>query len=505
MKRRDFLLSSIAAGVSIPASEVIAALNALTTIPAEIAAVTGDGDSIALHRSTVTELAESLRGALLLPGNDGYDEARRVLNAGIDKHPALVVQPSGATDVRHAVDFAREHRLLLAVKCGGHSYSGKSTCDGGLQLDLSTLRHARVDPGARKAWIAGGCLLAELDRESMALGLVTTAGTVSHTGVGGLTLGGGFGRVARRFGLALDNVSAVDIVTADGALLRASAAENPDLFWGVRGGGGNFGVVTNFEFELHPMQRQVIAGELFYPIDRARDVLNVYSEFAALAPDELYCDCLLMGPSEGAGSPMAGFSLCYTGPAAGAEAALAPLAKLGKPIVDGVGPADYVRVQQSWDDSDPRNSGEYIKSGFVNEIPQDLVDEIVAGFEWDPGRNTMLYFQHSGGAIGRVPADATAFAHRASLANMMVMISWPLASDGSPHVAYLRRYWKTLERFTDGWYTNEISNEPQPVINSNYQVNFERLLAVKNRYDPENLFRLNANIRPTANRARAGA
>ncbi len=498
MKRRDFLLSSIAAGVSIPASEVIAALQAMTAVPDEIAAVTGDGQGVALDRKTVTELAESLRGALLLPGNDGYDTARRVLNAGIDKHPALIVQPSGATDVRHAVDFARAHRLLLAVKCGGHSYAGKSTCDGGLQIDLSTLRHARVDPNAKKAWIAGGSLLAELDRESMAFELVTTAGTVSHTGIGGLTLGGGFGRVARRFGLALDNVSAVDIVTADGQLRRASADENPDLFWGVRGGGGNFGVVTNFEFDLHPMQRQVVAGELFFPLDRARDVLGFYSEFAAVAPDELYCDCLLMAPAGGAGSPMAGLSLCYTGPAARADAVLAPLAKLGKPMVDTVGPADYVRVQQSWDDSDPRNSGEYLKSGFVDAIVQDLVDGIVDGFEPDPGRNTMLYFQHSGGAIGRVPADATAFAHRGSLANMMLMINWPLSTDGGPHVAYLRSCWQTLERFTDGWYTNEVSNEPQRDINSNYQGNFDRLLALKKRYDPENLFRLNANIRPTA-------
>ena len=243
MNRRNFLRSSIAAGVgaALPASQVYAAIQALSTPYSDIVGVSGGGDEVVMTQGAVQELSDSLRGNLLLPGNAGYDSARRLLNKSFDKYPALIVQPTGAADVQQAVNFARENDLLLAVKCGGHSHSGKSSCDGGMQVDLSTLRHVRADRTSRTALVAGGSLLGELDRETMALGLVTTAGTVSHTGVGGLTLGGGFGRVGRRFGLALDNVKAVDIVTADGQLRHASGDENEDLYWGVRGGGGNFG------------------------------------------------------------------------------------------------------------------------------------------------------------------------------------------------------------------------------------------------------------------------
>ncbi len=493
MDRRQFLGNAAAAGAlaAIPADRLLA----LTEISSDIRAVTGDGKDVVLLRAELTELADSLRGALLLPGDDGYDTARRVLNESIDRYPALVVQPNGVADIQHAVQFARDHELLLAVKCGGHSYGGKSTCERGMQIDLSSLRHVRVDPKARIAHVAGGSLLAGLDRESMAQGLVTTAGTVSHTGVGGLTLGGGFGRVARRFGLALDNLAGVDIVTADGRFLHASDDENPDLFWGVRGGGGNFGIVTSFQFRLHPMQRRVIGGNLVFPLGRARDVLNFYAEVSQTAPDDLYVDCALMAPASGDASAM--LNVCYSGSPGRADVVLAPFDRLGKPLANDVGPVDYVALQQSFDDSDPRNEGEYLKSGFVNELPPELVDNVVAGFEPDPGRTLMVFFQHSGGAIGRVPVDATAFAHRRSLANMIPMLAWSLDTDGAPHIEYLRSYWNTLEQFTDGWYTNEASDETQRVLNANYQGNYPRLLALKNKYDPGNLFRLNANIRPT--------
>ncbi len=298
MNRRDFCVSSVAAAVA-AALAGRSVMAAVTPIETDIQAVSGSGGKITLEKSGLEELRKSLRGALLLPGQPGYDEARRVLNASIDKHPALVVQPSGTADVRTAVSFARQHGLLLAVKCGGHSYGGKSTCEGGMQIDLSRMRGCRVDPVGRTARVVGGSLLGDLDHEAMALGLVTTAGTVSHTGVGGLTLGGGFGRLARRFGLTVDNLLSVDIVTADGRLLRASADENPDLFWGVRGGGGNFGVVTSFEFRLHPMARQVVGGDLTFPISRARELLDFYAEYAATAPDELYVDAGMAAPPGG--------------------------------------------------------------------------------------------------------------------------------------------------------------------------------------------------------------
>jgi FAD/FMN-containing dehydrogenase len=497
MDRRRFLRSSLAASVAaaLPTSQAIAALQALTQVSGDVRAVTGDRNEISLEKAAVQELADSLRGDLLLPGNPGYDDARRVLNASIDKHPALIVQPAVAADIQSAVAFASERKLLVAVKCGGHSYAGKSTCDDGLQIDLSSYRHCRVDPGSRTAYVAGGSLLGDLDHESMAHGLVTTAGTVSHTGVGGLTLGGGFGRLARRFGLALDNVKAVDIVTADGRFLHASDEENPDLYWGVRGGGGNFGVVTSFEFGLHPMQRTVVAGEMIWPLEKAREVLRFYADYAMNAPDELYCDAYMQATMTGEGNGI-GLHVCYSGPESKAASVLAPIKQLGDPALNTVAAVDYVAIQRSWDNTDPRNTGTYLKSGFINEFPQAVADALIDGFEPNPGRNTTVFFQHSGGAIGRVPVEATAFAHRKSQANMFAVVSWPLDTDSTPHIDYVRRYWQDLEAATDGYYTNEVASEPQAQVNKNYQGNFPRLLEVKKKYDPENLFRLNANIAP---------
>ncbi|HEX6850960.1 MAG TPA: FAD-binding oxidoreductase [Candidatus Polarisedimenticolaceae bacterium] len=494
MDRRDFFLSSLAAavGASLPYGRLLAALQPIAT---DLQAVTGAGTATVLEKSAVQALRDSLRGALILPGEPGYDEARRVLNASIDKHPALVVQPTGCADVRSAVTFAREHDLLLAVKCGGHSYAGKSTCEGGMQIDLSRFRGVRVDPLARTAYVAGGSLLGELDHEAMALGLVTTAGTVSHTGVGGLTLGAGFGRLARRFGLALDNVTGAEVVTADGKLLRVSAKENPDLFWAIRGGGGNFGVVTGFEFGLHPMERLVVGGDLVFPIVRARELLAAYAELSLAAPEELYLDAAISAPPGGKEGAFV-FHACWSGRAADAEKALAPLRKLGTPLKDTVKPVDYVALQRSWDRTDPRNDGEYLKSGFINDFPGALVDAIAGGFTPHADRATTVFFQHSGGAIGRVAPDATAFPHRKSRANMFAVVSWPMERDGAPHVAYVKEYWSRLEPFTDGYYTNEVADEPQRYVDANYQGNLPRLRALKKKYDPTNLFRLNANVRP---------
>ncbi|MDH5621104.1 MAG: FAD-binding oxidoreductase [Gammaproteobacteria bacterium] len=497
MDRRLFLQSAVAAGVlgTFSSRQALASrFAALSAISGDIAAVTGDRAELTLEQAALQELADSLRGNLLLPGNEAYEKARRVLNPGIDKRPALVVQPIGATDIRKAVEFASERNLLLAVKCGGHSYGGKSTCDGGMQIDLSTFRHARVDSKSRTAYVAGGSLLAELDRESMAFGLVTTAGTVSHTGVGGLTTAGGFGRVGRRFGLALDNVKGIDIVTADGALRHASADENPDLFWGVRGGGGNFGIVTSFEFALHPMQRTVVGGEVLFPFSKARDVMRVYRDYGSNAPDELYCDLMISSPMEGADG-LAGFHVCWSGDEGGAEKALAPIMAIGEPAMNNIHSRDYVEIQRSWDNTDPRTDAEYLKSGFVNEFSDALIDEIINGFEPLDGRSLMIYLQHSGGAIGRVPKSATAFAQRDSIANMLLVVGWPMLDDASSHVSYIRRYWDALEPMTDGYYSVDTDKESEAVRHGNYGDNFPRLREIKKKYDPANLFRLNANIK----------
>jgi FAD/FMN-containing dehydrogenase len=499
MNRRQFFRNSIATAVaaSLSSSVTYASwLQSLTEVSSAVNAVTGSGTQTTLEQAAVQELGDSLRGRLLLAGSEGYDQARRVMNASINKYPALIVQPTGAADVRNAVTFARERNLLLAVKCGGHSFPGKSTCDGGMMIDLSSLRSARVNAASKTAYIAGGSLLGELDHEAMSQGLVTTAGTVSHTGVGGLTLGGGFGRVARRFGLALDNVKAVDIVTADGQLRHASADENPDLYWAVRGGGGNFGVVTAFEFGLHPMQRQVIGGDVIFPLARARDVLKFYADFSMSAPEELYADLIMNSPP---GSPdgVVLIHVCYSGDAGKAEQVLAPLKKLGTPIADTIKPIDYVAIQRSGDNTDPRAQGEYLKSGFLSDIPDRLIDDIVDGFEPDPVRGTIIFFQHAGGAIGRVAADATAFPHRYAENSVFAAVTWPLEAGPDAAVSYLRKYWATLEPHTYGYYTNESADESHEVRDANYQGNFARLVQIKNQYDPTNLFRLNANIRPS--------
>ncbi len=499
MNRRHFLGSTLSAAVAAAVPNTAyanALLRSLTNVSSSIVGRSGDGTEVTIEKAALEELKSELRGRLLLAGNEGYDAARRVLNPSIDKHPALIVQPSGAADVATAVTFAQERGLLVAVKCGGHSFSGKSTCDGGIQIDLSTMRGARVDRENQRAHVAGGSLLGDLDHECMAQGLVTTAGTVSHTGVGGLSLGGGFGRLARKYGLTLDNIKSVDIVTADGMLRHASADENPDLFWGIRGGGGNFGIVTSFEFGLHEMNRTVIGGDVVFSPDRAKDVIRSYADFSQHAPDELSLDLIMAAPADGEPGAVV-IHAVYSGDHADADAALAPLAKFGKPLANTIGPIDYVELQKTWDNSDPRHGGDYLKSGFVTDISDAQINVVVDGFEADPERSTTFFYGHSGGAINRVDEDATAFPNRNAICSPFVSVSWNKGADPDPHVQYIRSYWSTIEAFTDGFYTNISDYETQANLNKNYRGNFNRLVDLKDRYDPGNLFRLNANVQPS--------
>jgi FAD/FMN-containing dehydrogenase len=498
MKRRDFVQSSLwaAAALSVPNFKPVYATARAGTV-ADVAAVTGDGREVMLRGADIRDLAAKLHGQLLLAGDRGYDDARHILNPSFDKHPALIVQPVDVPDIQAAVNFARANSLLVAVKCGGHSHSGQSTCDKGMQIDLSSFRSVRIDPAARRVWATGGSLLGQIDKETAPHELVTPLGTVSHTGVGGLTLGGGFGRVARKFGMAIDNVESVDIVTADGKLVHASSSENPELYWGARGGSGNFGVVTQFEFKLHPMKREVIAGSVMFPIAKARDVLTLWSEYAPVAPDELYVDPTLMQPP-GNGPGMAALQVCYCGPQADAEKALAPIRKLGTPLKDTIKTMEYVQVQRSGDSTDTRAIASYLKGGFVGKIPGELVNAMVDGFRGDPRRTTVLFFQHCGGAGARIADDATAFAHRYAIGNMMTVVAWPIGDkDPSPHIEAARTYWKTLEPFTRGFYVNDMAREvTAKAINENYRGNYQRLATLKAKYDPTNLFRLNANVTP---------
>ncbi len=500
MKRRSFIQSAIAAATVMPMRPLFAVK---LQGQSDVDAIALDGKEITLNGQAVSDLAARLRGQILLAGDHGYDDARRILNPSFDKHPALIVQVTGTADIRAAVEFAAEHQLLLAVKCGGHSASGKSTCDGGMMIDLSSFRSVRVDPVAQRAWVTGGSLLGALDHESMAYNLVTPMGTVSHTGVGGLVTGGGFGRLARRFGMSIDNLTGVQIVTADGSLLRANEEENPDLFWGVRGGGGNFGVVTSFEFRLHSMQRRVIGGRIFFPLDNARDVLNWCAENVATIPDEFAFDFRMdVLP----GKPgMVGFGVCYSGPENQADAVFAPIRRLGKPIIDTIQGIDYVDLQRSGDVVDDvrvraQAMASYLKSGFFSEISPGMIDALlnVVNGNSDPKRGIHVAWQQSGGVIARVPNTATAFAQREAIGNIIMTVLWPSSDDSRLHLKWSRETWPQIEPFTDGYYVNDgETNTNVSSVDSTYRENYPRLVQVKNRYDPHNLFRLNANVEPT--------
>jgi FAD/FMN-containing dehydrogenase len=500
MRRRTFLQSSAVAfaGLSLPQRPAFAtAFRVAPKRPVDVEAITGAGERVVLTSAALADLKARLRGGLLLAGDAGYDDARRILNPTFDKRPALIVQPTGVADIRAAVNFARENKgLLLAVKCGGHSASGQSTTDRGMQIDLSRFRDVRVDPIARRAWVTGGSLLGQVDHETMAYDLVTPMGTVSHTGAGGLVTGGGFGRVARRFGLSVDNLVSVNVVTADGQFRRASATENPDLFWGVRGGGGNFGIVTSFEFRLHPMQRRVIGGRLVYPIAKAREALTIFGEYGRTAPDDLDFGFAASYPPGGAPGVVV-IPICYSGPESGLERALAPIRKLGTPLADQIQAADYVAVQRSGDISDPRAEGSYLKSGFVSKITPDLITAMIDRLQGHPQRSTAVFCQLGGGAIGRVAPAATAFSQRDVLANMLCAVGWKYGDDATAHVDWIKKYWAPIEPMMHGFYVNDLETDhTAAAIRDNYRANHARLVTVKTKYDPTNLFRMNANVKP---------
>ncbi|HTU99384.1 MAG TPA: FAD-binding oxidoreductase [Luteitalea sp.] len=491
MHRRQFLQAAGAVGLFPLVSARLSGYSARAA--GDVDAVRGDGTAVTLPASALKDFAASMRGPMLLADSTGYDTARLVLNPAIDRRPALIVQPTGAADVRRAVSFAAAHQLLVAVKCGGHSFSGMSTCDRGMMIDLSNMRGVRVDATAKRAWVEGGSLLGLVDYETAAADLVTPLGTVSHTGVGGLTTGGGFGRLARKFGLAVDNVMSVDVVTADGKLRHADRDEEPNLYWGVRGGGGNFGVVTTFEFQLHPRPKQFVAGEMVFPIARARDLLRFYADFTPTAPDELYVDVVIAQPPQGRDG-VALFHVCYCGDQPDRD--LAALRKLGTPLADTVKATDYVAFQRSGDVKDPRAVGTYLKSGFTTGISEALITGILEGFKGDPGRSTAVFTQHAGGAIARPAVGDCAFPHRHAQHSLMHAVGWPMGTDGAPHMAYARKYWSTLEPLTSGFYVNEVNDESRAVLNANYRENFPKMVATKKQYDPTNLFRLNANVQP---------
>ena len=494
MKRRAFCKSAAAAlgAAAFPYAHVFAAVTAVT---ADVPAVAGDGRKILLRAADVEDFRAGLRGPFLMPGAAGYEEARKIFNGMFDRRPAMIARCLGAADAVRAVQFARAHELLVAVRGGGHSLSGQSVCDDGLMIDLSLMRGVRVDPVDRLARAGGGALLGDLDRETLPFGLVTTTGTVSHTGAGGLTLGGGFGRLARRFALTCDQLTSVDVVTADGRLLEASATENPDLFWAVRGGGGNFGIATSFEYRLHPFDGRAVGGRLVYPIVQARQALRGFNELFHRAPDGLWIEPILTTQPGGARALV--FDVCLTEDLVSADAMLAPYRALGKPLEDSVGPVHYVRLQTQ-DDERARIGGRYYtKSGFVDRMSDDMIDAMLEIIQGAPIPRARVALPPKGAAVDRVPRDATAFWHRGALYSVILQASGDEPAEDAGNTGWARSQWPLLEKFTAGFYANtNLSEIPTARVRDAYGGNYERLLSLKRKYDPANLFRLNANIDP---------
>ena len=489
MRRRTFLGSGVAA-LSL-SSFPLRRLYAGEDLPA----VSRTGRGISLPASALADLRAQLRGGLLLASDAGYDAARRIWNGAFDRKPALIASCAGAADVMRTVEFARAHDLLVAVRGGGHSISGQSVCEGGLMISLEGMRGIRIDPEARVARVEPGVLLGELDREAQSFGLVTPAGTVSHTGVAGLTLGGGFGRLARKFGLACDNLLAADLVAADGRLVQASASENPDLFWALRGGGGNFGVVTSFEFLLHPSPPVLLGGPAIFPLAQARDALRAYADFAGNAPDDVYADAALTRLPDG--QPVLVIDTCYAGSIEAGEKALASIRRFGKPIVDAIAPTPYVKLQQSADVQLARGRRYYLKAGFLRTIDPSLVDALVEEFAGLPPA-VMVIFADAGGAISRVAPTATAFWHRPARWNVVVATAWDNPADTEANMAAGRRAYAIVEPHVKGFYVNDMNlgEQSQAQVDGNYGGNLARLAKVKSQYDPSNLFHLNANVQP---------
>ena len=497
MKRRDFLTGSSAVLSSAALFPSWNGYSADSKIPLEIQAVTGNREEFSIPRSAILELKQSLKGRVLLKSDSEYHVARLVRNRIIDKKPALIVQCVDESDIQKAVDFARSFNMLTAVKCGGHSVSGKGTCNKGLMIDLSPFRGTTLDKENKRLFINGGSWLGELDDATIPHGLGTTAGTVSHTGVGGLATGGGFGRLGRKYGLTLDNIVSIEIITADGQLRYADENENPDLFWAVRGGGGNFGIVTKFEFKLHEMNKDVIGGRITFDFRDVKKLLKFHGEHSLEASWDMYQDPVVFAPPGGFGNTVY-FDVCYSGPHKDAEKAFAPLRKAGRVVHDEIDIIDYRVLQKSGDDNDPRGRSQYLKGGYTINITDGLIDAIVDNLEAHPERGSMAFFQQSGGKINTIASDATAFPSRYAEHNLITGSFWNVGVDTAPHMAWSRRYWKKVSPYTDGFYINDEFSESQKEVNLNFLGNYERLVQIKNKYDPTNLFRLNANIRPSS-------
>jgi FAD/FMN-containing dehydrogenase len=460
-------------------------------------------------RTPTPELLDSLRGrlrgALCLPGEAGYEEARTIWNAMIDKRPAAVVRAAGAADVMSAVRAASEHQLLLSVKGGGHNIAGNAVCDGGLMIDLSAMRSVRIDPAGMTARVEPGVTLTEFDKEAQAFGLATPLGINSTTGVAGLTLGGGFGWMSRKHGLTVDNLLSADVVLASGELVHASQEQNEDLFWAIRGGGGNFGVVTSFEFRLHPVGPEVLAGLIVHDAANAKELLQGYRRAVMSAPDDLACWAVMRKapplpflPKEVHGREILVLAVCYVGDPEQGQRAVAPLRALGRPIADVVGPTPFVAWQQAFDPLLTPGQRNYWKSHDLVELGDAAIDDLLPFVDRLPSPGCEIFIAHLGGAVNRVPATSTAYPHRDVNFVMNVHGRWGEASQDEECIGWARELFDRMApHATGGVYVNFMpEDEAHRVRRGAYGPNYERLSKLKAKYDPGNLFRRNQNIPP---------
>ncbi|MFN0123094.1 MAG: FAD-binding oxidoreductase [Blastocatellia bacterium] len=453
------------------------------------------GAGTTLAATVVEEFRACLRGQLLGPADMGYDDARRIWNGMIDRRPALIARCAGAADVISCVNFARARQLPVAVRGGGHNIAGHAVCEGGLLVDLSRMKGIRVDPARGTCRAEPGLTWGEFDRETQAFGLATTGGICSEAGIAGVTLGGGYGWLMRKHGLALDNLIAVDIVCADGQLRTASGAENADLFFGVRGAHSNFGIVTSLEYQLHPAGPEVVAGMVLHPLEKGREALRFYREYTSQAPDELSAWAALLSSPDG--HPMVAILVCYIGPAAAAETVLRPLREFGPPVADMIQPMPYVMAQSLIDASFPKGRHNYWKSHLLRELGDEAIDALVAAFGAVASPYSSILIEQLGGAMSRAGKDETAFGHRDAPYDLVIMPMWTDPAESATHIQWADALWAAMQPFSSGGvYVNYLGDEGDERVRAAYGAGYERLVALKNKYDPANLFRFNQNIRP---------
>jgi FAD/FMN-containing dehydrogenase len=443
----------------------------------------------------VDELRKAHRGAVITRDDPAYEEGRRVWNAIIDKRPAVILRCRTAVDVIAVVNFARDTGLPLAIRGGAHNVSGRATCDDGLVIDFAEMKSIRVDPAARTARAEPGVRWGEFDRETQAFGLATTGGTVGDTGIAGLTLGGGFGWLGGRFGMTVDNLIGADVVLATGELVHASESENNDLFWALRGGGGNFGVVTSFEYRLHPVGPMIVGGLVIHPFSRAAEMLKFYAETMHRAPDELTAAAVLMtGPD---GQKACAIAAAYSGDVEDGLKVVQPIKRFGTPIIDVIGPIPYLGQQSLLDQAMPPNLLNYWKADFIDEVSDDIIRSAIDGYSRVPSPLSSILFFPIHGAATRVAPEATAYPHRGGI-HMGIYSLWNDATQNAPNIAWVRENWDAIQPYVRGGvYVNELGDdEGDERVQQAYGANFRRLAQIKAKYDPNNLFRLNANIKP---------